>query len=136
MEEGTGPCRLTRFPTLTSRRANPALASLRWHAILGLNRYLERQKAAEAKPETLRRQELLYDVAPARLGKGACPGCEREVDLKNDKLDFCPHCGIGLFDHCGACAARKSTFSKYCLSCGAAAAQREATSTAGEANLG
>ncbi len=53
------------------------------YAILALNRYLERQKLAEAMPDQQRRKELGYDVALARLAKGVCPGCERPVDLKN-----------------------------------------------------
>lgn len=94
----------------------------RW-AIVALNRYLERQKQAEALPEQERRQELGYDLALERLAKGLCPGCERGVDLKNEKIDFCPHCGIGLFDHCGACSTRKSAFARYCHACGVAASK-------------
>jgi hypothetical protein len=88
------------------------------YAILALNRYLERQKAAEALPDAQRREELSYDVALARLAKGVCPGCERMVDLKDVKNDFCPHCGIGLHDHCGHCQARKSAFARFCHACG------------------
>jgi predicted RNA-binding Zn-ribbon protein involved in translation (DUF1610 family) len=88
-------------------------------AIISLNRYLERQKAAEQLPDAQRREELSYDTALARLAKGVCPGCERPLDLKNEKIDFCPHCGIGLFDRCGSCATRKSAFAKFCHSCGA-----------------
>jgi predicted RNA-binding Zn-ribbon protein involved in translation (DUF1610 family) len=91
------------------------------YAILALNRYLERQRAAEQLPDAQRREELSYDTALARLSKGVCPGCERPVDLKNTAIDFCPHCGIGLHDHCKACNARKSTFSKFCHACGASA---------------
>jgi len=92
------------------------------YAIVALNRYLARQKLAEAQPETVRRNELSYDTALARLAKGVCPGCERPVDLKNNEIDFCPHCGIGLFDHCHACKTRKSAFAKFCHACGSAAA--------------
>ncbi len=88
------------------------------YAILALNRYLEKQKAAELLPEAARREELSYDTALARLAKSVCPGCERPVDLKNDKQDFCPHCGIGLHDHCIACDTRKSAFAKFCHACG------------------
>ncbi len=91
-------------------------------AIVALNRYLERQKLAEALPDAKRREELSYDTALARLAKSMCPGCERPVDLKNTAIDFCPHCGIGLHNHCGTCQTRKSTFSKFCHSCGTAAA--------------
>ena len=90
------------------------------YAILALSRYLERQKLAEQLPDAQRREELSYDTALARLAKGVCPGCERTVDLKDGKTDFCPHCGIGLFDHCGRCDTRKSAFSKFCHGCGAA----------------
>ena len=87
-------------------------------AIVALERYLQRQRAAEAMPDAKRRGELPYDTALARLSKGVCPGCERPVDLKNEALDFCPHCGIGLFDRCGNCATRKSTFARFCQACG------------------
>lgn len=88
------------------------------YAILALNRYLEKQKAAELLPEAARREELSYDTALARLAKSVCPGCERPVDLKSDKIDYCPHCGIGLHDHCHACNTRKSAFAKFCHACG------------------
>ena len=94
------------------------------YAILALNRYLERQKQAEALPDRERRKELSYDVALARLAKNVCPGCERPVDLKNEKIDFCPHCGIGLFDHCGHCSTRKSAFARFCHACGKGAQDR------------
>ena len=100
------------------------------YAILALNRYLERQKLAEALPDQERRKELSYDVALARLAKNVCPGCERPVDLKDGKTDFCPHCGIGLFDHCGHCSTRKSAFAKFCHACGTTAAARSAASEA------
>ena len=88
-------------------------------AIVSLNRYLEKQKLAEQLPDAQRREELSYDTALTRLSKGVCPGCERAVDLKNTTIDFCPHCGIGLFDHCGICSTRKSAFAKFCHACGA-----------------
>lgn len=91
-------------------------------AIQAFNRYLERQKRQEAMPDAQRRVELSYDTALSRLAKGVCPGCERGVDLKDQAIDFCPHCGIGLFDHCGKCTTRKSTFSRFCHSCGTPAA--------------
>lgn len=95
-------------------------------AILALNRYLERQKQAETLPDIERRRELSYDTALARLGKKVCPGCERPVDLTNTAIDYCPHCGICLFDHCGKCAERKSAFARFCHACGAAAGKPEA----------
>lgn len=87
-------------------------------AIQALNRYLEQQKQAEARPDSERRRELGYDVALTRLAKGVCPGCERAVDLKDGTTDFCPHCGIGLFARCTHCATRRSAFVHFCPSCG------------------
>ena len=87
-------------------------------AIVALNRYLEKQKLAEAMPDVERRKELSYDTALARLAKKVCPGCERPVDLTNTSIDYCPHCGICLFDHCGQCKERKSAFARFCHACG------------------
>lgn len=92
------------------------------YAISALQKYLEQQKLAEAQPQLVRREELSYDVALTRLSKNVCPGCERGVDLKDTRNDFCPHCGIGLHNKCGACGIRKSAFSKFCNGCGANAA--------------
>lgn len=92
-------------------------------AIISLNAYLERQKQAEALPEQLRRQELSYDVALKRLSAGVCPGCERGINLTDPTLDYCPHCGIGLHDHCRVCDARKSTFVQFCQVCGTPASR-------------
>lgn len=96
------------------------------YAILALNRYLERQKQVEAMPDIERRKELSYDVALARLGKKVCPGCERAVDLSNTEIDYCPHCGICLFDRCAQCQTRKCAFSRFCHACGAAPQRLEA----------
>ena len=103
----------------------------RW-AILALQRYLERQRAAEAQPDRQRREELGYDTALARMAKGVCPGCERAVDLKNTEIDFCPHCGMGLFNHCGHCHTRKNAFSRFCHACGTPAASSPASDAPGE----
>ncbi|NTV71566.1 MAG: serine endopeptidase [Azonexaceae bacterium] len=89
------------------------------YAIVALNRYLEKQKQAEAMPDVERRKELSYDTALARLAKKVCPGCERPVDLANTAIDYCPHCGICLFYHCVRCNERKSAFARFCHACGA-----------------
>ena len=97
--------------------------------IIALNRYIERQRAAEQLPDAQRRDAMSYDEALGRLAKSVCPGCERPVDLRGDKIDFCPHCGIGLFDHCGACTTRKSAFSKFCHACGTVALPPQVAAT-------
>ena len=102
------------------------------YAILALNRYLERQKLAESLPDAQRREELGYDVVMARLGKSVCTGCERAVDLKNEAIDYCPHCGLCLFDRCGHCSTRKNAFSRYCFSCGTPSAAESVADSAAE----
>jgi hypothetical protein len=91
------------------------------YAITALQNYLEQQKLAESQPEFRRREELGYDTALARLAKNVCPGCERNVDLKNESNDFCTHCGICLHNYCSACHSRKNAFAKFCHKCGAVA---------------
>jgi cation transport ATPase/predicted RNA-binding Zn-ribbon protein involved in translation (DUF1610 family) len=91
------------------------------YAISALQKYLEKQRLAEAQPQLVRREELNYDTALTLLNKGVCPGCERGVDLKDARNDFCPHCGIGLHNKCDSCGTRNSAFSKFCKGCGASA---------------
>lgn len=91
------------------------------YAIRALQAYLEKQKQAELQPELQRREELSYDTALERLGKNICPGCERQVDLKNEHNDFCMHCGICLHNYCTGCNARKNAFAKFCHKCGTVA---------------
>jgi predicted RNA-binding Zn-ribbon protein involved in translation (DUF1610 family) len=88
------------------------------YAIRWLHAWLERQKAAEAMPDAQRRTTMRYDVAMARIAKGVCPSCERATNYGDEHLAHCPHCGIGLFDRCPACATRKNAFMRYCFSCG------------------
>ena len=99
-------------------------------AITALHRYRERQLAAEARPNEERLTEIATDQAFQRLARKACPGCERPVDLANPDANFCPHCGIGIFERCPACSHRKSTFERFCYACGTMAvttAPRSAT---------
>lgn len=95
-------------------------------AIISFNRYRQRQLEAEARPDAERRQQISYDTSLLRLGKKVCPGCERPVELDNPQIDFCPHCGLSLFDHCTQCQTRKSAFARFCFACGAGASQPQA----------
>ena len=88
------------------------------YTIASLNRYIAQQKLVEQQPDRTRRDELDYDTALTRMAKGVCPGCERPIDLKGATIDFCPHCGICVYDHCTACTARKNAFVQFCHACG------------------
>lgn len=98
--------------------------------INALHAYNERQKAAELRPDEERRTEIATDQALQRIAKKVCPGCERPVDLANSDANFCPHCGIGIFECCPACDHRKSTFERFCYACG-----KSASATAASAAL-
>jgi rubrerythrin len=99
--------------------------------INALQAYNERQRAAELRPNEERRTEIAKDRALERLAKKVCPGCERPVDLANPAANFCPHCGIGIFEHCPACDHRKSTFERFCYACGNTAETRAALGALG-----
>ncbi|GJE52840.1 hypothetical protein GOFOIKOB_5914 [Methylobacterium tardum] len=87
-------------------------------AINALHAHRERQRIAEARPDEERRTEIATDQALLRLAKKVCPGCERPVDVASPNANFCPHCGIGLFERCPACDHRKSMFERFCSACG------------------
>ena len=90
------------------------------YAIGAMNAYLERKRVEEALSSNERQQHMDYDEAHIKIGKGICPSCERSLDFNNTDLDFCPHCGIHLFEYCSNCTTRKSTFNHYCFKCGLA----------------
>ncbi|WP_128561275.1 zinc ribbon domain-containing protein [Methylobacterium crusticola] len=87
-------------------------------AINALQAYRERQAAVETRPDAERRTDIATDQALARLARQICPGCERPVALGDPTTNFCPHCGLGVFERCPACGQRKSTFERFCHACG------------------
>ncbi len=91
------------------------------YAIRALARYLERQRREEQQPDAARRGAIDFVSAYAQIDKKICPGCERPLDTADPLRNFCPHCGIGVFDACGQCRARKNAFSRFCPACGAQA---------------
>lgn len=89
------------------------------YAIKALQNYLERIKLQETLPQEERKKETAnYDTILMRLSKRACPNCERGVDLTDPERNFCPHCGLGIFNRCKQCNTRKSTFDHFCFQCG------------------
>ena len=87
-------------------------------AINALHAYRERQALVEARPDAERRTEIVTDEALARLARKVCPGCERSIALDDPATNFCPHCGLGVFERCPGCSQRKSTFERFCRACG------------------
>lgn len=89
------------------------------YAIIAMNRYLARKKDEEELSISERQSQLNYDQAQAKLAKEICPSCERKLNLNDPNVDYCPHCGICLFQYCHACTTRNSAFNHYCCKCGA-----------------
>ncbi len=89
------------------------------YAIVAMQRYLERQRAAEKQSEAIRRQSLSYEHAIKSMGAGVCPGCERGFKVHEGQTNYCMHCGMKLFEDCIVCKSRKNAFFHYCPNCGA-----------------
>lgn len=88
------------------------------YAIVAMQRYLERQRAAEQLSEAVRRQALSYEHAIKSMNAGVCPGCERGFKVHEGQTSFCMHCGMKLFEQCPVCDSRKNAFFHYCPNCG------------------
>jgi hypothetical protein len=118
------------------------------YVIRAMRRYLARREAAAAASEAERRRSVSSEEALRRIGAGVCPGCERAIlspagaapaapakgapgaVVTAPETNFCVHCGMKLFDRCGACGIRKNAFFHYCPSCGAGTQADEPPGTA------
>ncbi len=92
------------------------------YAIRALSRYLERKREEEQQPGASRREALDFVKAYAQVAAKVCPGCERPIDTSDPHANFCPHCGIAVFNTCSHCQTRKNAFSRFCHACGKAEA--------------
>jgi hypothetical protein len=93
------------------------------YAIRAMRRYLARRQEEAQRTEAERRQALGYEEALKRMGGGVCPGCERAIaGGVNSASNYCVHCGMMLYDQCGACDTRKNAFFQFCPTCGVPAA--------------
>ena len=97
------------------------------YVIQSMRRYMNKREVVEKQSETERRQSMGYEEALKKMGAHMCPGCERAIAGGPDaKTNFCVHCGMKLFDTCGACGTRKNAFFQYCPACGVTARAADA----------
>jgi hypothetical protein len=105
------------------------------YVIRSMRAYLARRQQAEQRTEAERRQAMSRDDALKKMAGNVCPGCERPIQANGPAAaNFCVHCGMTLFDTCGACGTRKNAFFRYCPACGTGASAEPAPPAAPPAN--
>ncbi len=89
------------------------------YLIKNMRAYLARRQEVEQQNEEERRKLVSHDEAFKKMAAKVCPGCDRPIAaMEGAESNFCVHCGMTLYNHCGGCKTRKMAFFRFCLSCG------------------
>ena len=90
--------------------------------IKNMRQYLANRQEVEQKAEEERRKLVSHDEAYKKMSSNVCPGCDRPIaKMDGTETNYCVHCGMTLYDHCGNCETRKMAFFRFCMKCGTVA---------------
>ncbi len=111
-----------------------------WYLVRSLTRLAEKWKAELAQSAQERAKKIGKENAFKAFQQHRCPACEKDFLLakwrpaakaiseavaQSEAPDFCPHCGMRLFEKCSRCGERGFAHFSFCSGCG------HPTSTAG-----
>lgn len=101
--------------------------------IRAMRRYLAKRQEVEQQSAVERKRTLDFEESIKKMVAGVCPGCERAIPGgAQTASNYCVHCGLHLFDQCGACNTRKNAFYQYCPTCGVPTDAKEINATNSE----
>ncbi len=106
---------------------------LGWYLTRTLLRLSEKWKRELSESMLERARKIGKENAFKAHHKHRCPACEKDFLLnkwrpavkltqaigEEEAPDFCPHCGLKLFDRCSNCSSRFFIHFSFCPSCGA-----------------
>lgn len=104
-----------------------------WYLVRSLTRLAERWKAELAQSSAERARKIGKENAFKAFQRHRCPACEKDFLLakwrpaakaiseavaQSEAPDFCPHCGMRLFEKCARCGERGFAHFSFCSGCG------------------
>jgi len=93
-----------------------------YYTIKQLAAYNERKKSEMEKSSEERALEVKHEAALKAYASNVCPSCDHHYLIgvvEKDRLpNYCLHCGLKLFEKCGACGEVNFAHFPYCWNCG------------------
>ncbi|MDR1990162.1 MAG: hypothetical protein LBQ09_08020 [Acidobacteriaceae bacterium] len=87
------------------------------YLLRAFQQYAERKRVEMQQSQSQRAQSIVYEKAINAYQKKLCPSCDKPWNLGGDRVSFCIHCGLRLFETCG-CGGRNFAFFPFCNQCG------------------